>query len=226
MKRWNVLVWIGLTLYIGYSLWHAGKEEMEQKKVQEHVEQIRMLESCGFGGEQLSEVQCFPVAEERKWLREGVLAEETEQCFSYEDSFKEARNYGGEREHEGTDIMARNGVVGYYPVLSMTDGVVEQLGWLELGGYRVGVRSPSGVYYYYAHLDSYAKDLEMGQEISAGQLLGYMGDSGYGAEGTRGQFPVHLHLGVYLGDPEEAINPYPLLQYAEKYMFSFTELEN
>ena len=44
-----------------------------------------------------------------------------------------------------------------------------------------------------------------------------MGDSGYGDEGTTGKFPVHLHLGIYLEEPDEeiSINPYWILRYVE-----------
>ena len=43
--------------------------------------------------------------------------------------------------HEGCDIMAGNNERGYFPIVSMTDGVVERIGWLEKGGYRIGIRS-------------------------------------------------------------------------------------
>ena len=46
---------------------------------------------------------------------------------------------------------------GFYPVISMTDGKIEKIGWLSLGGYRIGIRSPHGGYFYYAHLASYEK---------------------------------------------------------------------
>ena len=83
------------------------------------------------------------------------------------------------------------------------------------GGWRIGITAPHGGYFYYAHLDSYA-DVEIGDEVAAGEILGYMGDSGYGEEGTVGNFPVHLHLGVYLEEPKEiSINPYWILRYAE-----------
>lgn len=59
--------------------------------------------------------------------------------------------------------------------------------------------------------------MEIGEEIEAGDLIGYMGDSGYGDEGTTGKFPVHLHLGIYLEEPDEeiSINPYWILRYVE-----------
>ena len=81
------------------------------------------------------------------------------------------------------------------------------------------MRSLKGNYYYYAHLDSYAREWEPGDPIQAGDILGYMGDSGYGPEGTTGQFPVHLHVGIYVplgADQEMAVNPYWMLRYLEQ----------
>lgn len=131
---------------------------------------------------------------------------------SFVDTWQAERNYQGKRGHEGTDIMAGENTRGLYPVLSMTDGTVANMGWLDKGGYRIGVISDSGTYYYYAHLDSYA-NLKEGDEVKAGQLLGYMGDSGYGPEGTKGQFAVHLHVGIYiyLNGEEISLNPYYVL---------------
>ncbi|MBQ4560459.1 MAG: M23 family metallopeptidase [Tyzzerella sp.] len=136
---------------------------------------------------------------------------------SYTNSWMGERNYGGKRGHEGCDLMANKNQRGLYPVLSMTDGIVEKKGWLEKGGYRIGIKAPGGAYFYYAHLDSYA-ELEVGDEVKAGDILGFMGDSGYGPEGTVGQFAVHLHLGIYIypHDIETSVNPYWVLRYIEK----------
>ena len=154
------------------------------------------------------DLQYFPVAESSDNSRLSV---------SFEDSWMFDRSYGGERGHEGTDIMPSVNEPGRFPVVSMTDGTVESKGWLELGGYRLGIRAPHGAYFYYAHLDSYS-DIEEGDTINAGDLLGFMGDTGYGAEeGTRGNFPVHLHVGIYLyqNEQEISINPYPALSYVQ-----------
>ncbi len=145
---------------------------------------------------------------------------------AFENSWLSERSYGGKRWHEGTDIMAGIDKAGYYPVVSITDGAVERVGWLEKGGWRIGIRSENGNYYYYAHLDSYAEEWKLGDAVAAGTVLGYMGDSGYGPEGTTGQFPVHLHVGIYISlgsDQEMAVNPYWMLKYLEdkklKYAF-------
>lgn len=137
----------------------------------------------------------------------------------YENSWMFERSYGGLRGHEGTDLMPPENLPGHFKVVSMTEGTVEKIGWLEKGGYRIGIRSPRGGYYYYAHLDSYAQEFVPGQSVEAGELLGYMGDSGYGPEGTSGRFDVHLHLGIYLETEtasELSVNPYWLLRYLEE----------
>lgn len=155
----------------------------------------------------LQDIECFPVEKNS----EGEL------IVSFEDSWNAYRTYGGIRRHEGTDLMPEENIRGYYAILSMTDGTIEKMGWLNKGGYRVGVRGNSGAYYYYAHLESYAPGLKVGDEVKAGQFLGYMGDSGYGDEGTTGQFDVHLHFGIYVQTPfgELSVNPYWILRFLE-----------
>lgn len=136
---------------------------------------------------------------------------------SFEDSWGGARSYGGSRRHEGTDLMPSVKERGYFPIVSVSDGTVEKMGWLKLGGYRLGIRAPHGAYYYYAHLDHYAGLLQEGSKVKAGDVIGYMGDSGYGEEGTVGQFEVHLHFGIYIevDKTEYSINPYSILKSLE-----------
>lgn len=153
-----------------------------------------------------NDLVCFPVAETG---------------MTFENSWMFERNYGGKRGHEGTDIMPPENISGYYSVISMTDGVIEQIGWLPKGGYRIGIRAPSGGYFYYAHLESYSRDYQIGDPVTAGEILGTMGDTGYGEEGTRGQFPVHLHLGIYIRTEEHeelSVNPYWILHYLSEYI--------
>lgn len=148
-----------------------------------------------------------------------------EDAAVFEDTFGASRTYGGRRTHEGTDLFGSKNISGYYPVVSVTDGVVEKVGWLPLGGWRIGIRSPSGGYFYYAHLDSYSRDFQEGDSVRAGELLGLMGDTGYGPEGTRGKFPVHLHFGIYIRTQnrrEISVNPYAVLRYLENTAGEYT----
>lgn len=151
----------------------------------------------------VSDLSCFPV--EKSYIQQ----------VNYVDSWYGERTFGGNRLHEGTDIMSGSNIPGEIPVVSMTDGTIQNIGWLTLGGWRIGIKSESGIYYYYAHLDSYAPNLTVGDSVTAGQFLGFMGNSGYGEEGTTGMFDVHLHLGIYMYDEagtEISINPYPFLR--------------
>ncbi len=156
-----------------------------------------------------ADVKYFPVPKS-SW--------DEDMTVSFENSWKFERIFGGKRYHEGCDIMANENKRGVYPVISMCDGVVEKKGWLTKGGYRLGIRGKSGAYFYYAHLQSYA-DIAEGDTVKAGQLLGFMGDSGYGEEGTTGKFDVHLHVGIYIKtehNEEVSVNPYPVLKYLQE----------
>lgn len=166
--------------------------------------QKEYMDLCGFYRAVWADVDYFPVAA---------------RDVSFEDGWMESRSYGGERVHEGCDLFGSRMDADFYPVVSMTDGAVEAVGWLPLGGYRIGIRAPSGGYFYYAHLSSYERSWEVGDSVEAGEILGFMGDTGYGVEGTKGKFPVHLHLGIYIRTPyakEMSVNPYWILRAVQK----------
>ena len=114
------------------------------------------------------------------------------------DTWQAPRGVG--RRHEGQDIFARRGT----PILSATNGYILKIGENSLGGQTVSVISKGGRIYYYAHLDSYAKGIEVGYPVTIRTVLGYVGTTG-NAQGT----PPHLHFGVYT--MTGAINPLPLL---------------
>lgn len=159
----------------------------------------------------LKDVVCFPIPQD---------SNKNTNAYYFNNSWKAQRTYGGDRPHYGTDIMDAENENGRIPIVSMTNGYIEKIGWLELGGWRIGIRAEHGGYFYYAHMDRYADHMFEGKAIKAGDVIGYMGDTGYGEEGTRGQFPVHLHLGIALPANEALeefwINPYWLLSYIEE----------
>ena len=108
---------------------------------------------------------------------------------------------GTGRTHEGQDIFAPKGT----PILSATNGYVYKVGENNLGGQTVSVISAGGRVYYYAHLDKYARGIEVGDRVTTRTVLGYVGTTG-NAVGT----PPHLHFGIYTTSGG-AINPLPLL---------------
>ncbi|MNP01840.1 L-Ala--D-Glu endopeptidase precursor [compost metagenome] len=134
--------------------------------------------------------------------------------YSYRSTWGSGRNWGGVRIHEGTDLFAGYGV----PVRSTSYGVVELKGWNTFGGWRIGIRDIDNHYHYYAHLMGYEKGMKTGDIVTAGQVIGYVGSSGYGKPGTQGKFPPHLHYGIYRdsGLVEWSFDPYPLLHQWEK----------
>ncbi|MBE3595714.1 MAG: M23 family metallopeptidase [Hydrogenibacillus sp.] len=134
--------------------------------------------------------------------------------YSYTNTWGHPRGFGGRRYHEGVDIFAAYGT----PVQSASYGVVEVVGWNVYGGWRVGIRDLNNIYYYYAHLSGFAKGLAPGKVVSPGEVIGYVGSSGYGPPGTQGKFPPHLHFGMYKydGRSEWAFDPTPHLRRFER----------
>jgi len=134
--------------------------------------------------------------------------------YDYRSTWGARRGWGGLRIHEGTDIFAGYGT----PVLSTAYGVVEIIGWNKFGGWRIGIRDVKNVYHYYAHLSGYEKHIKKGSIVKPGEVIGYVGSSGYGPKGTQGKFPPHLHYGMYKynGNTEYSFDPYPYLRAWER----------
>ena len=104
--------------------------------------------------------------------------------------------------HQGTDIFAPRGT----PLLAAESGVLDRIGSASLGGNKLWVNGDSGNTYYYAHLTAFAPGIHAGMRVNAGDVVGFVGDTG-NARGT----PPHLHFEVHPGGGS-AVNPYPLLK--------------
>ena len=124
------------------------------------------------------------------------------------DSWGDARSGG--RGHKGNDVMAAAGT----PVVAVTPGTVEKLFQSRLGGTTLYLRSPDRRWlFYYAHLMAYAPGIREGQQVKAGDLLGFVGDTGEGSGGN-----PHLHFSTTRVRPDEKwyqgedVNPYPMLR--------------
>ena len=193
-----------------YALFFLEKGEFSKKKEKELLEKWSGKEEW-----QSFEGICNAIWNDIRYFPVPVSPKHPQYQVSFVDSWMGERTYGGKRGHEGCDLMASKVVPGLYPVVSMTDGTVSARGWLEKGGYRIGITAPSGAYFYYAHLDSYGTYRE-GDEVKAGDIIGFMGNTGYGPEGTKGMFATHLHVGIYLYPDGEEIsyNPYWILRLA------------
>ena len=199
-----------------------GETKKEQLK-----NEIDILKEYHMQEFQVLQDYLYAVWEDLEYFPVPVSTENESAGVTFGNSWMMERTFGGARGHEGCDVMADINKRGRYPILSMTDGVIEKIGWLTQGGYRLGIRAEHGGYFYYAHLYDYAREFQVGDTIKAGELIGFMGDSGYSEiEGTVGNFDVHLHFGIYVNKPdgtEISINSFYPLKYLEdrklKYIF-------
>lgn len=119
--------------------------------------------------------------------------------YSHFDDFGVSRSYGFRRKHLGHDMMGQVGT----PVIAVESGYVEALGWNQYGGWRIGIRSfDKKRYYYYAHLRQnfpFNKTLELGSIVQAGDVIGYLGRTGYSSnENANNIRTPHLHFGMQL----------------------------
>lgn len=114
------------------------------------------------------------------------------------NDFGTARSYGYRRRHLGHDMLGSVGT----PICAVESGYVEALGWNQYGGWRIGIRSFDGKrYYYYAHLrkDAPYEDLYPGKIVNAGEVIGYLGMTGYSAKENVNNIDIpHLHIGLEL----------------------------
>lgn len=100
---------------------------------------------------------------------------------TYQNDWGFPRSHG--RTHKGTDIFAPRGT----PVVAAVGGKVTAAGDDGgAGGLRVWISGS----WYYAHLNGLAKGLSVGDTVKAGQIIGYVGDSGNAKGGS-----THLHFG-------------------------------
>jgi hypothetical protein len=140
---------------------------------------------------------------------------------TYGDDFGDARD-GGARTHEGNDLMGAK----MMPLVAAVDGEVRRVAYPQADyGYAVTIQDKDGYTYHYLHINkdtpgtddgkgtgstAYAVDIDDGNKVVAGQLIGWMGDSG-NAEGTK----PHLHFEIRRPD-RTPISPYNSLKAAKK----------
>ena len=114
-------------------------------------------------------------------------------------------DYGGARAdtgwHHGNDIFAASGT----PLVAVADGTLSKVGVNHLGGNRLWLTDDRGTAYYYAHLSAYAPGIIDGVRVRAGQVIGFVGNTG-DAIST----PPHLHFEVHPGNGD-SVDPYPYL---------------
>ncbi|CAM5370345.1 peptidoglycan DD-metalloendopeptidase family protein [Thauera mechernichensis] len=92
------------------------------------------------------------------------------------------------RNHNGTDFAAPTGT----PIKATSDGTVEFVGSQRGFGNLIVLKHRNGITTHYAHLNGFAKGLSKGQPISQGDLIGYVGCTGW-CTGPHLHYEVHIN---------------------------------
>ena len=99
--------------------------------------------------------------------------------------------------HKGLDIT---GTGRGSPIYAADNGIVTKASYNDINGYYIYIDHNNGYLSEYAHMDSLK--VKEGQVVEAGQIIGVMGDTGFSTG-------VHLHFGIWNGNPDRgtALNP-------------------
>lgn len=120
------------------------------------------------------------------------------ETFTYGDRFGAPR---GGRAHMGLDLMGKRGT----PIYAVDAGTVTRSGYQSNGAIILDISGPKGMWFY-GHFDKVL--FRNGQKVQAGQLIGYMGDTG--SPGA-----VHLHIEYRPnGWSSSAVNPESIIRAA------------
>jgi murein DD-endopeptidase MepM/ murein hydrolase activator NlpD len=92
------------------------------------------------------------------------------------------------QHNQGIDMFAPLGT----PVLAVHEGTLIQVGWSDIGGRQEWLKDDQGNLFYYGHLSAYAPVAKVGAQVHAGDVIGFLGDSG-DAQGTS----YHLHFEIH-----------------------------
>lgn len=132
---------------------------------------------------------------------------------AFSDTWGAGRSGG--RSHEGTDIMSPKGSW----VVAVEDGIVERLDWNDMSGWNIMVRHADAWTSHYLHLNNdnsgtddgqggpdaaFAEGLEVGSYVKAGDVIGFVGDSGNAEHAG-----PHTHFELHVDGTK--VDPYPYL---------------
>ena len=132
---------------------------------------------------------------------------------------------GPDVSNEGTNITGPEGT----NIVSIVNGTVKKTSgsnndqWSDTGGYNLMIEADQdagmikkGDLLHFAHMKD-MPSVKPGQTVSAGDIIGQLGSTGLGPEGTSGQISPMLHIGWYDSSgkraetPSGAMNPFPML---------------
>lgn len=133
-------------------------------------------------------------------------------------NFGACRGSGCSRSHEGVDIMADKGLA----IRAVADGVLTKkyVDSGRCGGAGNGwtlTDEDNDIVYKFFHMNRHEAGLEQGDAVVAGQIIGYVGETGTSGVCSTTQNNYHLHFEYRPGNT--ARNSFSLLERAENVEF-------
>jgi murein DD-endopeptidase MepM/ murein hydrolase activator NlpD len=226
LKEWNHLpstqLFVGQHLHVanpfytvkdGESLWEIA--ERNEISVDE-IKQANDLHSDFISTGQKLYIPTQPSMHPPEMFVQGFFPLIDDTYQPYGNDFDVSRSYSDQETasiHEGIDIIAP----AWVPVFAAHEGKVREIGWDNHDGWRILIEASNGIVLKYAHLNGFPEGLKQGQQVSRGQLIGYVGDTGNGPKGTKGKYEPHLHVGMYDTnvEPWKPLNAYYFLKWWE-----------
>jgi len=125
--------------------------------------------------------------------------------WSCDDAYSNSDFVAG--DHLGNDIWAARNT----PVAATADGTLVLTGFSDYSGNKVTIQTADGWEHFMCHMDHLAPGIANGVHVTAGQIVGYVGNTGTASNGV-----IHLHISVYPpGDYDAGVDPWPLLHAVE-----------
>lgn len=101
--------------------------------------------------------------------------------------------------HKGVDLIGKGYACDY--IIAAADGTVTIAQYSSSAGYYVQINHGNGVYTRYLHMKANSLTVKVGQKVSKGQVLGYMGSTGQSTG-------AHLHFDICINGTYVDPKPY------------------
>lgn len=156
---------------------------------------------CGQAMDTKKKAQLIVISERTRTSPPRVSVFPVRDLYNFRDDWHQSRE-GGTRLHKGIDIRAPQGAC----LVAVTEGLIAFKDWDGACGWTIVLEDKNGWNYYYGHLERWA-DVVVGERVSAGSCIGYVGSTGNAG------FP-HLHFSIFHKEDgyERGVNPFPYLR--------------
>ncbi len=192
-----------------------AREELELDEVFDFADDAPSWDTTAIVGEDVSNVELEPLEERfptlNDWIHPVVnIADKqplrgTQRFGADRPGIRRAECGGG---HCGNDLFEDRGT----PIVAVAWGTVQRIyrNPDSLSGLYIELEHPEAVHTAYMHLESIAEDLQPGDEVQAGQVIGRLGTTGI----KRSAPHLHFSLELPIAGRMRFVDPEPFLAHA------------